>query len=117
MRAKARAEIAHHVDAFSQRMGVAPGRIYIMEQRTKWGNCSRLGNLSFNWRLIMATPNVLTYLVAHETLHLVIPDHSRRFWLTLQSVCSDSERSRQWLAANTDLLKTDLRLALGSSPG
>jgi len=112
MRAKVRTEIERQVDAFSRRLGVTPGKVYVMEQRTKWGNCSRRGNLSFNWRLIMATPSVLTYLVAHETLHLAIPDHSQKFWLTLQSICPDMERSRQWLAANSDLVRTDLQSVL-----
>jgi predicted metal-dependent hydrolase len=115
MRAKVRKEIEQHVDAFARRLGVTPGKLYVMEQRTKWGNCSRQGNLSFNWRLIMATRSVLTYLVAHETLHLAIPDHSQRFWLTLQSICPDMERSRQWLAANSGLIRADLRRAFAVS--
>ncbi len=112
MRSNARAEIEQQVADFSRRRGVIPGRLYIMDQRTKWGNCSRRGNLSFNWRLLMAPPTVLTYLVAHETLHLAIPDHSQRFWLALQSVCPETERSRQWLAANNALVRTDLRSIL-----
>ena len=112
MRARVRVEIVKQVASVSQRLGVTPGRLYVMEQRTKWGNCSRRGNLSFNWRLIMATPSVLTYLVVHETLHLAIPDHSRKFWLTLQSICPEMERSRQWLAANSDLVRIDLRTVL-----
>jgi predicted metal-dependent hydrolase len=76
------------------------GRIYIMDQRTKWANCSRLRNLSFSWRIIMAPESVLRYLVAHEVVHLAVPDHSQRFWLTVQGICSDAEQSRQWLVAN-----------------
>jgi predicted metal-dependent hydrolase len=75
-------------------------RIYIRGQRTKWGNCSSIGNLSFNWRLIFAPETVLRYIVVHEATHLAIPDHSRKFWLTVKSLCPDTERARQWLAAN-----------------
>jgi predicted metal-dependent hydrolase len=75
-----------------------------MDQRTKWGNCSRRGNLSFSWRLIMAPDDVLRYMVTHEMVHLAIPDHSQRFWLTVQSLCPDSERARQWLVANAERL-------------
>jgi predicted metal-dependent hydrolase len=81
-----------------------------MCQRTKWGNCSALGNLSFNWRLIMAPDFVLRYLVTHETVHLAIPDHSQRFWLTVQSLCPETERARQWLVANAHRLLTPLPL-------
>jgi predicted metal-dependent hydrolase len=84
-----------------------------MDQRTKWGNCSPLGNLSFSWRLIMAPPFVLEYLVTHEAVHLVVPDHSKRFWLTVQSLCPKTERSRQWLAAHGTELMVDLDRRLG----
>lgn len=79
-----------------------------MGQRTKWGNCSALQNLSFNWRLILAPPFVLRYLVTHEAVHLAIPDHSRKFWLTVQSLCPESERAKQWLCAHADMLTVDL---------
>src|SRR5436305_2288294 len=49
----------------------------LMGQPTKWGNCSPLQNLSFNWRLIMAPETVLRYLVTHEAVHLAVPDHSQ----------------------------------------
>ena len=72
------------------------------------GNCSALGNLSFNWRLIMAPDFVLRYLVTHEAVHLAIPDHSQKFWLTVQSLCPETERARQWLVANAHRLLTPL---------
>lgn len=115
LRAEARSDIDRQVATFSRQLSVNPGRLYIMEQQTKWGNCSRRGNLSFNWRLIMAPPEVLTYLVAHETLHLAIPDHSHRFWLALQSIDPEADRSRQWLAANGALIKADLGPVLAKS--
>lgn len=79
-----------------------------MGQRTKWGNCSSRRNLSFNWRLILAPDYVLRYLVTHEAVHLAIRDHSAKFWLTLQSLCRETERARQWLVANAQELTVDL---------
>ncbi len=108
LRCQARSEIVPLVARYAARIAVTPGRLYIMDQRTKWGNCSALGNLSFNWRLVMAPNPVLRYLVAHEVVHLVVPDHSQRFWLTVQSICPDSERARQWLVANSHRLTVDL---------
>lgn len=113
-RKEARQSIEKHVADVSIRVKRAPKRIYIMGQRTKWGNCSALGNLSFNWRLIMAPEFVLRYIVTHEVVHLAIPDHSQRFWLTVQSLCPSSERARQWLAANGHRLTVDLRVLLST---
>jgi Protein of unknown function DUF45 len=50
---------------------------------------------SFNWRLVMAPDFVLHYIVTYEMVHLAVPDHSRKFWLTVQSLCPETERARQ----------------------
>ena len=98
LRGQARSAIADYLPAVTARIGEEPGRVYVMGQRTKWGNCSPRSNLSFNWRLILAPDFVLRYLVAHEVVHLVVPDHSAKFWLTVQSLCPDMERAKQWLS-------------------
>jgi predicted metal-dependent hydrolase len=108
LRKQAREGVEQYVADIAKRVKRTPHRIYVMGQRTKWGNCSALGNLSFNWRLIMAPDHVLRYIVTHEMVHLAIPDHSRRFWLTVQSLCPDAERARQWLVASGHRLTTDL---------
>jgi predicted metal-dependent hydrolase len=56
----------------------------------------------------MAPEFVLEYIVAHETVHLKIPDHSKRFWLTLQSICPKMDFARQWLVANSERLNVKL---------
>jgi len=109
LRKQARENIAQHVADIGENLKRTPSRIYVMGQRTKWGNCSGLGNLSFNWRLVMAPDSVLRYIVTHEMVHLAMPDHSRKFWLTVQSLCPDSDRARQWLVVNGHrLLSIDL---------
>jgi len=114
LRRQAREDVVRTIAHYAERIDVAHGRVYIMDQRTKWGNCSALGNLSFNWRIVMAPEGVLHYVVAHEVLHLAVPDHSQRFWLTLQSLYPESDRARQWLAANADHLRVDLAAVISA---
>lgn len=109
LRRQAREEIQQHLDVLTRRLQRFPRKIYVMGQRTKWGNCSALHNLSFNWRLIMAPEFVARYLVTHEAVHLFVPDHSKQFWLTVQSLCPETERAKQWLCANSHKLFVDLR--------
>lgn len=80
-----------------------------MDQRTKWGNCSSRRNLSFNWRLILAPDYVLRYLVTHETVHLAVPHHSAKFWLTVQSLCAEMEKAKQWLCRHQGRMQVDLK--------
>lgn len=108
LRKQARESVMRHVVDIGKRLNREPNRIYIMDQKTKWGNCSTLGNLSFNWRLIMAPEYVFRYIVTHEMVHLAIPDHSQRFWLTVQSLCPNTDKARQWLVANAHKLMVDL---------
>ena len=59
-------------------------RVTICDTRSRWGSCSAKGKLSFSWRLIMAPPEILDYVVAHEVSHLAHMDHSSRFWATVE---------------------------------
>jgi hypothetical protein len=108
LRKQVRHEIERQLAALTVRLRQTPRRLYVMGQRTKWGNCSAERNLSFNWRLILAPEFVLRYLVTHEAVHLAIPDHSAKFWLAVQSLCRETERAKQWLCRHQAQLTVDL---------
>ena len=77
---RAKARIMDRLDHYMPLIGRRPGRVTIREQRTKWGSCSGQGNLNFNWKLIMAPPEALDYVVIHELCHLYEFNHSPKFW-------------------------------------
>jgi predicted metal-dependent hydrolase len=111
LRRQAKADIAERLRVRGKEMRQQPGRVYIMGQRTKWGGCSRRRNLSFNWRLVMAAPEVLDHIVVHELAHLAEPYHSTKFWLIVRSYCPDYDRHRRWLRDNERRLTDSLRPA------
>ena len=78
-------------------IGVEYRRIRIGGQRTLWGSCSPRGTLSFNWRLVLAPPEVLDYVVVHELCHLRVPNHSRRFWELVERHRPHWRQQREWL--------------------
>ena len=78
-------------------LGLSWRRVTVRNQRWRWGSCSRAGRLSFNYRLIMAPPAVMDYVVLHELCHLRHPNHSSRFWTLVASHCPAYQESRGWL--------------------
>ena len=116
LRREVRRGIESYLVAVTGRLGQRPQRVYVMGQRTKWGNCSSRRNLSFNWRLLLAPDYVLRYLVTHEVVHLAVPDHSAKFWLTVQSLCRDAEKAKQWLCRHQAQLQVDLASVLDGAP-
>lgn len=85
-------------------LGVTFGRVSVRDQRTRWASCSREGNLSFNWRLTLAPPETLDYVVIHELAHRLEMNHSRRFWAHVEKVCPDHKSHRKWLRKNGEQL-------------
>lgn len=114
LRRQARIEIESHLAIVTARLRQRAQRVYVMGQRTKWGNCSARRNLSFNWRLILAPAFVLRYMVTHEVVHLAEPDHSTKFWLAVQSHCPETETAKRWLSVHHGKLVRDIRQALAT---
>lgn len=99
-RRAARAEIAPRLDAASAALGRPWTRLTIRDQRTRWGSCTSAGAMSFNWRLLLAPEAVLDYVVWHEACHLLVLDHSPRFWGLVAAHCPDHAEARRWLRDN-----------------
>jgi len=96
-RRAARREIAHRLDAATARAGTRYAGLTIRGQRTRWASCSTEGAMSFNWRLLLAPPAILDYVVEHEVCHLEVMDHSPRFWALLESRVPDWRAHAAWL--------------------
>lgn len=79
-------------------------KIDLRDPSSRWGSCSTDKRLMFSWRVIMAPPEVLDYLVAHEVAHLKHMDHSQVFWDLCYSLCKGSEHGHDWLKQNGNSL-------------
>lgn len=99
-RRKARSFVEAQIDSYGDRMGVDPSGIRIANQRTKWGSCSSNGTVSFNWRLMLAPPEIPEYVVIHELAHLKELNHSERFWELVAQHDSDWQAHSEWLEEN-----------------
>ena len=96
-RRRARLEVAPRLDAAVARAGRSYERLQIRGQRTRWASCSTSGAMSFNWRLLLAPPEILDYVVEHEVCHLEVMDHSPRFWALLEARVPGWRAHAGWL--------------------
>ena len=104
-RREAREEVAWRLDDAVARAGRDYTSLQIRGQRTRWASCSTSGSMSFNWRLLLAPPQILDYVVEHEVAHLDVQDHSRRFWSLLEERCPDWREHERWLRRHGHLLR------------
>lgn len=118
LKGEARRLIPPRVAELARRYGFRYGRVFIRSQRTRWGTCSSRGHLSFNFRLVLAPPEVLDYLIVHELAHLRVPNHSRAFWELVARMCPSYRQCRRWLRIHEPMLMAvGLRRTPAPSPG
>lgn len=77
---------------FCKTHGFAFKDLKIKSMRSRWGSCSRLGNLNFSLRLIHYNPQVINYVVIHELCHTREMNHSRRFWELVGQFCPEYKK-------------------------
>ncbi len=80
--------------AWAPVVGAAPACVLVSEPGKRWGSAASDGTVRFNWRIVQAPRRLIDYVVAHELVHLVHPDHGRAFWALLGRVMPDYEARR-----------------------
>ncbi|WP_233355962.1 M48 family metallopeptidase [Henriciella aquimarina] len=97
LRTLAKSELTRAVDQYCATLEVDARRVTVKDTRSRWGSCTSDGRLAFSWRLIMAPPEVLDYVAAHECAHLLEMNHSPRFWAHVERCRPHWKQERAWL--------------------
>jgi len=97
LRKEAETAFVPAVARYAALLGVTHGRITLKDTRSRWGSCSAAGDLAFSWRLILAPPEILDYLAAHELAHRLEMNHSSRYWRHVARICPDYRSAEAWL--------------------
>ena len=100
LKLEATKKIRERVIFYTDKAGLKHRRVTVKDTSSQWGSCASSGQLSFSWRLIMAPPFVLDYVVAHEVAHLLHPNHSRDFWGFLKTLLDSPGQGHLWLKKN-----------------
>lgn len=97
LKALARTRLAEASDAYASRLGKRYSAITLRDTRSRWGSCTAQGRLMYSWRLVLAPPEVLRYVAAHEVAHLAQMNHSPAFWAEVERIHGPYARQRAWL--------------------
>lgn len=104
LKALARDRLALAADHYAKQLGLGYSRLTLRDTRSRWGSCSAQGALNFSWRLILAPPEVLRYVAAHEVAHLAEMNHSSRFWARVEEIHGPYAAPRDWLRVRGETL-------------
>ena len=85
------------VQEFNRQYNFKYGRITIRNQKSRWGSCSRRGNLSFSYRIALLPAKLSDYIIVHEICHLGEFNHSRKFWDLVMVMVPDYKERRKEL--------------------
>lgn len=89
--------IPQRVTHISGLTGWTPSGVRIGAANTSWGSCSGKNSLNFTWKLVLAPPELVDYVVVHELAHTVEHNHSARFWKLVERVLPDYKQRRAQL--------------------
>lgn len=94
---QARALATQKVAEFNQQYGHDYSRIFIRNQKTRWGSCSAKKNLNYNFRIALLPEKLVDYIIVHELCHLRELNHSPRFWSLVEKAIPYYKEARKEL--------------------
>lgn len=89
--------IKNELRELSKLHGFEYNRVSIKNQRSRFGSCSSLGNLNFNWQIILFPQEVFRHVLLHELTHLKIKNHKHEFYNQLIEYDPDALKHNRWL--------------------
>ena len=85
---------------FAKIIGVKPSSVTVKDYKSRWGACSISGDISFNWRIILAPHSIIDYVVIHELCHMLEHNHSSKYWKHVERYVPNWKECREWLKHN-----------------
>ncbi|MCD6359047.1 MAG: M48 family metallopeptidase [Dehalococcoidia bacterium] len=91
-RAEAKRILTEKLNYLAEKHGYSYNRIFIRNQKTRWGSCSHKNNINLNMKLINVSNELMEYVILHELVHTRIKNHSKDFWTELDTLVGNGKR-------------------------
>ncbi len=104
-RRHAQQRLEEKTDRYAKALQVEPNSVSVKDYKSRWGSCSTKGDISYNWRIVIASHRIVDYVVVHELCHLLEHNHSAIYWRHVERVIPDFQECREWLKQNSERLR------------
>ena len=94
---EARKMLVKRLRYLADKYGYSYNRVFIRNQRTRWGSCSAKNNISLNMKLIILPEKLIDYVILHELAHIREKNHSKAFWNEMDKLVENSKQLRSRL--------------------
>ncbi|MFA6416526.1 MAG: M48 family metallopeptidase [Candidatus Paceibacterota bacterium] len=93
----ARILVGQKIEYFQTSYNFSVGKVAIRNQKTRWGSCSKKGNLNFNYKIALIPERLADYIIFHELCHLKEFNHSANFWALVAQEIPDYRARKEEL--------------------
>jgi predicted metal-dependent hydrolase len=91
-RPAARRRLIDRLDYLALKYGFQYNRVFIKNQKTRWGSCSRKNNINLNVNLVRLPDELIDYTILHELVHTRVKNHGPRFWAHMDRLLGDARK-------------------------
>ena len=103
-RQAARKILVDRLDYLAKRYGFKYNRVFIRNQKTRWGSCSNENNINLNMNLVRLPQELIDYTILHELVHTRVKNHGQQFWEQMDRLLGDARKIDKKLCAYEFLL-------------
>ncbi|MDD5069449.1 MAG: SprT family zinc-dependent metalloprotease [Candidatus Omnitrophica bacterium] len=93
------------ISFYEKMLNITISDLRVKTLKRTWGNCSKKGEISISWKLLMAPLEIIDYIIVHELCHLIHHNHSSSFWREVEKVMPEYKKHKRWLRVNENILK------------
>ena len=96
-RAEGRKKLVSRLNELSEKHGFRYNKVFLKNQKTRWGSCSAKNNINLNMNLIRLPDEMIDYVLLHELVHTRIKNHTKEFWRELDRLVGDAKAQNKRL--------------------
>ena len=91
-REKAKRQLTKRLQQLAKHYGFSYNRVFIRNQKTRWGSCSSKNNISLNMKLVKLPQDLIDYVILHELVHTHKKNHSKAFWTEMDKLVGNGKK-------------------------